>query len=128
MGMSNDEIAALMDGNLDDESIEDTDTNESSVAPQESTIPTSIELPEGLISQDEMDSLLTGFVSEDTDDSQNLIDEIHQAILDSGQLSLMQWVKLRERLREIEELIPHIDLIIKLKSKSEGKFTDEDRH
>ncbi len=108
MGMSNEEIAALM--------------AEGEIAKEE--IPTSFEDNKLILTQDEMDSLLSGFVSDDETGNENLIDEIYEAILDSGQLSLMQWVKLRERLRQIEELIPHIDLIIRLKSKNEAKRTD----
>jgi len=114
MGMSNEEIAALMaEGEI-----------ESVAEPAVETPKSSIEPAEFLLTQDEMDSLLSGFVSDDESGSENLIDEIYDAILDSGKLSLMQWVKLRERLRQIEELIPHIDLIIRLKSKNEKKRTD----
>ena len=47
--------------------------------------------------------------------------EIRTAILDSGKLSLTDWRKLRTKLREIERLIPHIDLIIELKEHPYGK-------
>ncbi len=119
MGMSNEEIAAMM---ADEASLEVATVIEPVAevpAPQNK-----IEPKEFLLTQDEMDSLLSGFVSEDDSSHENLIDEIYEAILDSGKLSLMQWVKLRERLRQIEELIPHIDLIIRLKSKNEKKRTD----
>lgn len=71
-----------------------------------------------LISQEEINDLLTlgGFIS-DTTEKKSLIDEIKDALLDSGKLSLREWKSLRARLHEIEDLIPHIDLIIKLKSK-----------
>jgi hypothetical protein len=73
---------------------------------------------ENLLSQDEVNELLTinGFIS-DKKEQKNLIDEIKDAILDSGKLELTAWRSLRARLREIEELIPHIDLIIQLKAK-----------
>lgn len=121
MGMSNEEIAKLMaDGELDD-SVEEEAEDEVEETAEES------EEPVYEISQEDMDSLLSGFVSEDSENKEDLLDEIYEAILDSGKLSLMQWVKLRERLREIEDLIPHIDLIIRLKSKNEKKLTDEER-
>ncbi len=68
-----------------------------------------------LISQDELDNLLQ--LNEFIEDQKNhaLVSELKKAILDSGKLQLEQWESLREHIREIEELIPHIDLIIKLK-------------
>jgi hypothetical protein len=71
-----------------------------------------------LISQDEINDLLTinGFISEERADV-SLIHEIQDAILNSGKLSLREWRSLRHRLKEIEQLIPHIDLIISLKEK-----------
>lgn len=71
-----------------------------------------------LLSQDEVNDLLTigGFISKDKS-HKSLIDEIKDAILDSGRLELAQWKSLRARLHEIEELIPHIDLIIQLKAR-----------
>ena len=71
------------------------------------------------IQQDELDRLLliNGFLAEPTDHARkNLIDEIEDAVLDSGKLSISEWVALRDRLKFIERLIPHIDLIIELKS------------
>lgn len=118
MGMTNEEIAALM---ADETPLQESNQSE----PLETTPETiKIEPHEFLLTQDEMDTLLSGFVAEDDANHENLIDEIYEAILDSGKLSLMQWVKLRERLRQIEELVPHIDLIIRLKSKNEKKRTD----
>ena len=75
-----------------------------------------------LLSQDEVNHLLTinRFIYEGEEKS-SLIDEIKDAILDSGKLSLDAWQSLRARLKEIEELIPHIDLIIQLKQKSEAR-------
>ena len=70
---------------------------------------------ENVISQSELDDLLriNEFIESDQQDS--LLHELKQAILDSGKLDLYQWIELRKQLHEIEELIPHIDLIIKLK-------------
>ncbi|WP_448211994.1 hypothetical protein [Colwellia sp. MEBiC06753] len=74
-----------------------------------------------IISQAELDSLLhiNDFIEQAKADS--LISEIKQAILNSGKLELRQWQALRNQIREIEEFIPHIDLIIKLKKESEYK-------
>lgn len=75
--------------------------------------------PNNNIDQHELDQLLhiSGFLTEDVPGGKkSLIDEIQDAMLDSGKLSLREWRALRERLREIERLIPHIDLIIHLKS------------
>jgi len=68
-----------------------------------------------ILSQDELDNLLQ--LNEFIEDQKNhtLITELKKAILDSGKLKLAQWESLREHISEIEELIPHIDLIIKLK-------------
>ncbi len=70
---------------------------------------------EEIISQAELDSLLriNEFIELDSENS--LVSELKQAILDSGKLELEQWQSLREQLKEIETLIPHIDLIIQLK-------------
>lgn len=78
----------------------------------------SIEKKDTLLSQLEVDQLLK--ISELLEERKesNLIDEIKDAILDSGKLSLPDWRRLRNRLKEIERLIPHIDLIIELKGKS----------
>ncbi|MCS6970638.1 MAG: hypothetical protein RMM29_09015 [Planctomycetota bacterium] len=72
------------------------------------------------IEQEELDNLLRihGLLSDERSQTgRSLIDELHDAILDSGKLSLSQWRELRERLREIEALIPTIDLIIRLKER-----------
>lgn len=71
-----------------------------------------------LLTQEELDELLriNEFIAAPEPSKASLADEIRAAILDSGKLSLAEWRSLRARLREIEELIPHIDLIIKLKS------------
>ena len=68
-----------------------------------------------IISQDDIDSLLKINEFIEQKDEHSLVDELKQAILDSGQLELGQWEALRDHLHEIELLIPHIDLIIKLK-------------
>jgi hypothetical protein len=68
-----------------------------------------------LISQDDIDSLLRINEFIEPDDENSLVEELKQAILNSGKLELDQWQALRDHLYEIEQLIPHIDLIIKLK-------------
>lgn len=75
----------------------------------------------GIVSQDEIDKLIgiSDFICEENDKC-TLADEIRDALLDSGKLTLEEWRSLRNRLREIEELIPHIDFIIGLKSKQEA--------
>jgi hypothetical protein len=73
--------------------------------------------------QDELDQLLRagGLLEEGRDGGQrSLIDELNDAILDSGRLSLKEWRALRARLKEIERLVPHIDLIIELKSRRDA--------
>ena len=71
------------------------------------------------VSQEEIDRLLrlSGFLADDDGTRRSLIDEIEEAILDSGKLSLPEWITLRSRLREVERLAPTIDLIITLKQK-----------
>jgi hypothetical protein len=78
--------------------------------------------PENTLDQNELDQLLliNGFLDEANateGGKKSLIDEIRNAILDSGKLSHREWKALRERLREIEQLIPTIDLIIELKAR-----------
>lgn len=68
-----------------------------------------------IISQDDLDNLLHINELIQRDENDSLVCELKHAILDSGKLALIQWEALRDHLREIEELIPHIDLIIKLK-------------
>jgi tRNA C32,U32 (ribose-2'-O)-methylase TrmJ len=68
-----------------------------------------------IISQAELDSLLRINEFIDQHDENSLVSELKRAILDSGKLETTQWEVLRDHIREIEELIPHIDLIIKLK-------------
>ncbi len=74
------------------------------------------------VSQQEIDDLLriSDLIAEQ--DGDKLADEIRNAILDSGKLSLDEWVSLRQRLQEIEQLIPHIDFIIKLKNDQQQKM------
>ena len=67
-----------------------------------------------LISQEEIDKLLRIDEFIHQNGQQSLLSELKKAILDSGKLKLQQWQLLRDQLAEIEELIPHIDLIIKL--------------
>lgn len=71
-----------------------------------------------IISQADLDELLRINEFIDSHDEHSLVAELKQAILDSGKLELSQWQGLREQIREIEQLIPHIDLIIKLKQES----------
>ena len=71
-----------------------------------------------IISQDDIDSLLRINEFIEHDDNNSLVEELKQAILDSGKLELHQWQSLRDHLGEIEALIPHIDLIIKLKKEA----------
>jgi len=68
-----------------------------------------------ILSQADLDELfsINEFIGKQ--DKHSLVSELKMAILDSGKLELEQWRLLRVQLREIEELIPHIDLIIKLK-------------
>lgn len=68
-----------------------------------------------ILSQADLDNLLhiNEFIAQQ--DENSLVSELKQAILNSGKLELEQWELLRDHIREIEELIPHIDLIIKLK-------------
>ena len=73
-----------------------------------------------LISQDEVDELfkIHDLISDKKEEKQtSLIEEIKGAILDSGKLTITEWKSLRKRIREIEVLIPHIDMIIQLKDK-----------
>ena len=70
---------------------------------------------EEIISQAELDSLLRINEFIEVDNQNSLVSELKRAILDSGKLELGQWESLREHLKEIEALIPHIDLIIELK-------------
>jgi len=75
----------------------------------------------GIVSQDEIDKLIgiSDFICEE-EGGHSLADEIRDALLDSGKLTLSEWRSLRDRLREIEELGPHIDFIIGLKAKEEA--------
>jgi hypothetical protein len=72
------------------------------------------------LDQSELDDLLriNGFLADEGKVSgRTLVDELHEAILDSGKLTLRQWKDMRSRLQEIERLIPHIDLIITLRER-----------
>lgn len=68
-----------------------------------------------IISQEDINNLLRINEFIDQVDENSLVSDLKKAILDSGKLELEQWQCLRNQLLEIEELIPHIDLIIKLK-------------
>lgn len=72
------------------------------------------------LEQGELDDLLriNGFLADEGKSSgRTLVDELHEAILDSGKLTLRQWKDMRSRLQEVERLIPHIDLIISLRER-----------
>lgn len=87
-------------------------------------VPMPKESSTNLISQEEMDNLLRihDLISDDHGGtSLSLVDEIKNAILDSGKLTLEEWKSLRKRINEIEKLTPHIDLIIQLKDTQEKK-------
>ncbi|GAA5138734.1 hypothetical protein [Thalassotalea piscium] len=71
-----------------------------------------------ILSQADLDDLLRINEFIEQSDGNSLVSELKRAILDSGKLELTQWLSLRGHIREIEELIPHIDLIIKLKKES----------
>lgn len=74
-----------------------------------------------IISQSELDDLLRISEFIETDENDSLVCELKRAILDSGKLELTQWQALRSQLHEIELLIPHIDLIIRLKKEQNTK-------
>jgi len=125
MGMSNDEIGAMIAGGSMPEVGENKKVkkvqkkNPDAVSPE---VTAEVEVDSNLlISQDDVDGLLASFVcdSQTTNNKISLLEEIHSAILDSGRLTLPQWMNLRKKLSEIEALIPHIDLIIRLKGKKE---------
>ena len=75
------------------------------------------------VTQQEIDQLLqiSDLISEQGGDKHSLADEIRNAILDSGKLTLEEWRSLRHRLQEIEDLIPHINFIVELKTQREEK-------
>lgn len=76
-----------------------------------------------LLSQDQIDEMmqLSEFISSKKGATRQLIREMRSAILDSGKLSLGEWRGLRNGLREIEELLPVMDMIIKLKEQDNRK-------
>ena len=71
------------------------------------------------VTQDALDELMRidAFIRETNDTQASLLHDIESAILDSGRLTLAEWKALRESLRAIEELVPHIDLIVRLKER-----------
>ena len=72
-----------------------------------------------LLTQNEINDLLAiNSLIDEKKNNRSLVDEIKFALLNSGKLSLKEWKSLRERLREIETLIPHIDMIVQLKIES----------
>jgi len=75
------------------------------------------------VTQQEIDQLLQigDLIAEQDGGKLSLADEIRNAILDSCKLTLEEWRSLRQRLQEIENLIPHIDFIVELKNQRENK-------
>ncbi len=71
------------------------------------------------LAQDELDELLRihDLIADGDKTGTALVDELENAILDSGKLSLAQWRQLRDKLKAIERLVPHIDLIIELRER-----------
>ena len=82
-----------------------------------------VEKAKNLVSQSEVDELLNihDLIEGKRETQRSLIDEIKEAILDSGKLTVEEWRSLRDRISEIESLIPHMDLIIKLKEAQERR-------
>jgi hypothetical protein len=84
------------------------------------------------LNQSELDHLLAlnGFLNDHQGANKgSLIDELEDAVLDSGRLTISEWVALRDRLKAIERLIPHIDLIIQLKGQRRRSASGgSDRH
>ncbi|MDJ0841735.1 MAG: hypothetical protein QNK37_34850 [Acidobacteriota bacterium] len=78
-----------------------------------------------LVTQCEIDEMLRIHEIIDQDEQgvtqKSLIDEIREAILDSGKLTLPEWKSLRRRIAEIEDLIPHMDTLIMLKEQHERR-------
>jgi len=74
-------------------------------------------MTEEVVSQDQIDNLLqlSEFIGTKKGATRKLIKEMRAAILDSGKLSVDEWRVLRKGLAEIEELLPVIDMIIRLK-------------
>jgi len=74
-----------------------------------------------ILSQDDIDHLihLDEFINSKKGATRQLIREMRSVILDSGKLSLEQWRVLREGMTQIEELLPVMDMIIRLKADSE---------
>lgn len=70
-----------------------------------------------VVSQEQLDTLiqLSEFIGTKKGATRQLIREMRSAILDSGRLSLEEWRSLRAGLKEIEELLPVMDIIIRLK-------------
>ncbi len=82
------------------------------------------EVTTALVTQDEINEMLRIHEIIDANDETeglSLIDDIKGAILDSGKLTLDEWKSLRQRISEIEELIPHMDVIIRLKEQQERR-------
>ena len=82
-------------------------------------------IADNLVTQSEVNEMLRIHEIINPDDqgfsTPSLLDEIKNAILDSGKLKLEEWKSLRDKIREIEELIPHMDMIIQLKEQQERR-------
>ena len=71
------------------------------------------------LAQQELDDLLRihDLITDGDKSGTALVDELENAILDSGKLSLAHWRALRDKLKAIERLVPHINLIIELRER-----------
>ncbi len=75
--------------------------------------------PDNVLAQQELDDLLRihDLIAEGEKTGTALVDELENAILDNGKLSLAQWRALRDKRKAIERLVPHLDLIIELRER-----------
>ena len=86
---------------------------------------TGVNITDNLVSQSEVNEMLRIHEIINPDEkgysSPSLLDEIKDAILDSGKLKLDEWKSLRDKIREIEDLVPHMDMIIRLKEQQDRR-------
>jgi len=75
--------------------------------------------PDNVLAQQELDDQLRihDLIAEGEKTGTALVDELENAILDNGKLSLAQWRALRDKRKAIERLVPHLDLIIELRER-----------
>jgi len=75
--------------------------------------------PDNVLAQQELDDQLRihDLIAEGEKIGTALVDELENAILDNGKLSLAQWRALRDKRKAIERLVPHLDLIIELRER-----------